>query len=345
MNLKKAITYFSVLLMTGLLIYAYTVYRKAFSPNTNFESQTAYVLIPSDASLQQSKDSIKKYVKNWEQFDAVFSQFEMDKNIIPGRFELKRGMTNFKIAQALRKNTPVKLTFNNQENLEALAKRIATQLEPSEEEILKVFSEEAFLKENDATAAQALSLYMPNTYEFYWNVSALKIRNTLHKEYIRFWNEERQQQAKAVGLTPVQVSNLASIVQKETAKVNERPKVAGAYLNRLNKDMLLQADPTVVYAKKLQLNDFDTIIKRVYLKDLAIESPYNTYRNKGLPPGPIAMPDISSIEAVLNPEKHDYIYFCASVERIGYHEFAKTLEEHARNRQKYTQWLNENNIQ
>src|SRR5690606_2290371 len=151
--------------------------------------------------------------------------------------------------------------------------------------------------------------------------------------------------AAKLQLTPLQVSTLASIVQKETSKVDERPKVAGAYLNRLAKDMPLQADPTVVFAKKMILKDFDTIIKRVYLKDLSLDNPYNTYQYKGLPPGPIAMPDVSSIEAVLNPEKHDYIYFCASVERIGYHEFAKTLEEHARNRQKYTQWLNENNIQ
>src|SRR5690554_778972 len=259
MNLKNGIAYFSILLIAGLMIYAYTVFRKAFQPNTNFESPTAYVLIPSGATLEQSKDSIKKYVLDWKQFDVVFSQFEMDKNLIPGRFELKRGMTNFKIAQALRKNTPVKLTFNNQETVEALAKRIASQLEPSEEEIVKVFSEMVFLKENNATKEQALSLYMPNTYEFYWNVSALKIRNTLHKEYLRFWNDERREKAEAIGLTPIEVSNLASIVQKETAKVDERPKVAGAYLNRVKRNMLLQGDSTVVYDKKLQLNDFDTI--------------------------------------------------------------------------------------
>src|SRR5690554_246430 len=344
MNLKNGIAYFSILLIAGLMIYAYTVFRKAFQPNTNFESPTAYVLIPSDATLEQSKDSIKKYVLDWKQFDAVFSQFEMDRNLIPGRFELKKGMTNFKIAQALRRNIPVKVTFNNQETLEALSQRIASQLEPNAEELLKTFTEEAFLAENNVSKEEALSLFLPNTYEFYWNVSALRVRNTLHKEYIRFWNEERLHKATAIGLTPAEVINLASIVQKETAKVEERPKVAGAYLNRLKKGMMLQADPTVVYAKKLQLNNFDTIIKRVYLKDLVIDNPYNTYKVTGLPPGPITMPDISSVEAVLNPEKHDYIYFCASVERMGYHEFAKTLDQHANNRRKYMKWLDENNI-
>lgn len=344
MNLKKAATYLAVLLITIGLIYAYVIFRKAFHSNTNFEQASVFVHIPSDATMAQSKDSIKKYIKDWEQFDGVFTQFEMDKNLISGRFELKRGMTNFQIAQALKKNVPVKLTFNNQETLEALVKRISKQVEPSEADLLKVFTEEEFLKDNNVTRAQALSLFMPNTYEFYWNTTPLKIRNIIHKEYIRFWNVDRTNKAKELGLTAAEVSSLASIVQKETAKVDERPKVAGAYLNRLHKEMLLQADPTVVYAKKLMLNNFDTIIKRVYLKDLAIESPYNTYKTKGLPPGPIAMPDVSSIEAVLNPEKHSYIYFCASVERMGYHEFATTLQEHGKNREKYTKWLNENGI-
>ena len=186
---------------------------------------------------------------------------------------------------------------------------------------------------------------MPNTYEVYWNTSPLKIRNLLQKEYIRFWDEQRKQKAEDLGLTQVQISSLAAIVQKETAKVDERPKVAGAYLNRLNRDMLLQADPTVVYAKKALTNDFDQIIKRVYLKDLTLDHPVNTYKYKGIPKGLIAMPDVSSIDAVLNPEKHNYIYFCASVERMGYHEFATTLEEHAKNRQKYTTWLDQQNIE
>lgn len=345
MNLKKAVGYFAILLITGAMIYGYTVFRKAFNSNTNFTNDVVYVHIPSGATMEQSKDSIKKYVKDWDQFDKIFSQFEMDKNLIPGRFKLEKGMTNFEIAQALRKNVPVKLTFNNQETIEDLAERIASQVEPTKEEILETLLDPEFLAENNATKEQALSLFMPNTYEFYWNTNPLKIRNVIHKEYIRFWNAERTDKAKALNLSPVQVSTLASIVQKETAKVDERPKVAGAYLNRLNQDMLLQADPTVVYAKKMTLQDFDTIIKRVYLKDLGIVNPYNTYKFKGLPPGPIAMPDVSSIDAVLNAEKHDYIYFCASVARLGYHEFAKTLQEHSANRDKYTAWLNANNIQ
>ncbi|MFN3640623.1 MAG: endolytic transglycosylase MltG, partial [Flavobacterium sp.] len=145
-------------------------------------------------------------------------------------------------------------------------------------------------------------------------------------------------------LTPTEVSILASIVQKETAKVDERPTVAGVYLNRLKKGMPLQADPTVIYAFKMESNDFQQVIKRVYYKHLEVDSPYNTYKYSGLPPGPIFMPDVSSIEAVLNPQRHDFIYFCASVDRFGYHEFATTLEQHNRNKSKYVAWLKQQGL-
>jgi UPF0755 protein len=164
------------------------------------------------------------------------------------------------------------------------------------------------------------------------------------REYERFWNTTRLEKAKKKGLSPEQVISLAAIVHKESAKVDERPRVAGVYLNRLKKGMLLQADPTVIYALKRELNDFDTIIKRVLYKDLAIDSPYNTYKYSGLPPGPITMPDISAIDAVLNAEDHDYYYFVANVENFGYHKFAKTLAQHNRNKAQYIRWINSQNI-
>lgn len=339
MTIKKLLTYLSIGILTAGLIYAFTLYRKAFTANTSFSENKVYVLIPTLATPEQARDSIKQFVKDWQQFESVFKQFEMDKKIFSGRFELTKGMNNFEIAQALRRNIPVKVTFNNQETLEDLAKRLDQQLEPTADEFLEIFTEEQFLADNKATKQNALGLFMPNTYEFYWNASPLKVRNTIHKEYIKFWNAERTEKATKIGLTPLEINNLASIVQKESAKIDERPKVAGVYLNRLNKGMQLQADPTVIYAKKLTIKNFDTIIKRVYINDLKINNPYNTYYYKGLPPGPIAMSDISSIDAVLNAEQHDYIYFCASVSRIGYHEFATTMEEHSKNREKYIQWI------
>lgn len=344
MSLKKLLTYLSVGILTAGLIYAFILYSKAFSPNTSFSESKAYVLIPTNATPNQARDSIKQFVNDWEQFESVFKQFEMDKKIFSGRFELTKGMNNFEIAQALRKNVPVRVTFNNQETLQDLAKRLDKQLEPTAEEFIEIFTEAKFLEQNQATKENALGLFMPNTYEFYWNVNPLKVRNTIHKEYIKFWNADRTAKAKEMGYSPLEINNLASIVQKESAKIDERPRVAGVYLNRLKKGIQLQADPTVIYAKKLTMQNFDTIIKRVYLNDLKINNPYNTYLYKGLPPGPIAMSDVSSIDAVLNAENHNYIYFCASVSRIGYHEFATTMEEHSKNRDKYIKWIEERGI-
>jgi UPF0755 protein len=188
-----------------------------------------------------------------------------------------------------------------------------------------------------------MSFFIPNSYEFYWNTSADELAKKLTKEYQRFWNDDRTNKAKQLNLTPAQVYTLASIVHKETAKADERPKVAGVYLNRLNKNMPLQADPTVIYALKQKSNNWDLVVKRVMHNDLMTSSPYNTYRNTGLPPGPIFMPDMSAIDAVLNAEKHDYIYFCASVERFGYHEFAKDYNEHLKVAAKYADWVAKQN--
>src|SRR5690606_23234947 len=177
----------------------------------------------------------------------------------------------------------------------------------------------------------ALSLFVPNSYEFYWNTSAETLADKLAKEYRKFWTDARKQKAQNLNLTPQQVSVLASIVQKETAKVDERARVAGVYLNRLKTGMPLQADPTVIYAIKKQSGDFDQVIKRVLHADLVIDSPYNTYKYAGLPPGPITMPDISSIDADLNAEKHDYLYFCAIPNQPGYHAFASIYDQHMMN--------------
>ena len=187
-------------------------------------------------------------------------------------------------------------------------------------------------------------MYLPNTYELFWNTDADGFRDRMLKEYQRYWNPERKEKAQSAGLSPVEVSALAAIVQKETAKVDERPRVAGVYLNRIRKGMLLQADPTVIFAIKRETGNYDTIIKRVLYRDLEIDSPFNTYKYKGVPPGPITMPDISSLKAVLNAEKHDYLYFVVDVTNFGYHKFAATNEQHNRNKVPYIRWLNQQKI-
>ena len=207
--------------------------------------------------------------------------------------------------------------------------------------ILQAITDNDFLVDNGFTQETAIAMFLPNTYEFFWNTSASQFREKMAKEHRRFWNEERTAKAKNLNMTPQEVSTLASIVQKETVKIDERPKVAGAYLNRLRIGMPLQADPTAVYAYKKHTGDWNKVIKRVFDIHTSVDSPYNTYKVSGLPIGAITMPDISSVDAVLNYEKHDYLYFCASAERIGYHEFAKTYDQHTINARKYHKWLNQ----
>ncbi|MFY7742076.1 MAG: endolytic transglycosylase MltG [Flavobacterium sp.] len=340
MNFKKIILYVSLAVLVGVAYFGFKVYQIVFTPNTNFSEDKVSVYIPTDATFEEVKAIVSPFIKDMDKFETLANRRGYSNGIKAGKFELTKNMNTNSIVSALRRSVPVRVTFNNQERLENFVGRIASQIEPDSIQLLQAFKEPTFLKENGFTEETVFTMLLPNTFEFYWNTSAVKFRDQMAKEYFRFWNDERKAKAEKLGLTPVEVSILASIVQKETAKVEERPRVAKVYLNRMNVGMPLQADPTVIYAYKLSSNDFNQVIKRVYYKHLEVDSPYNTYRNVGLPPGPIFMPDVNAIDAVLNPEQHDFIYFCASVERFGYHEFATTLEQHNVNAKKYAAWLN-----
>jgi UPF0755 protein len=322
------------------LVAASIVYVKFLSSNTKFSKEELFVEVPTGSSYEDVKKIISPYVENLSGFEMMASLRKYDKNVKSGRFLLKKGMGNFKLVAAMRQNVPVKLAFNNQERLENLCVRISSQIEPDTTKLLATFRDSVFLKKNGFTKDNVIAMFIPNSYEFYWNVSAEKFRDKMFKEYQNFWTKERLQKAENLGMTPVDVITLASIVHKETVKKSERPVVAKVYLNRLEQGMPLQADPTVIYALKSRDNDFEQVIKRVLYDDLLISSPYNTYVNQGLPPGPIAMPDIDAIDAVLSPDDNDYIYFCASVEKFGYHEFASTYAQHQENARKYAEWLN-----
>lgn len=345
MYIKKIILFIAII---GLLVgafFAHMVYSAVFSPNTTFNNEKAFVFIPSSASYAEVKPMLTSLLEDIESFESVAKQKGYLGNIKGGKYSITRDMNNNEIVNSLRSgNIPIKVSFNNQETIESLAGRISVQIEADSIELLKAFNDISFLKENNFTEATKLAMYVPNSYEFFWNTSSKNFRNKMLKEYARFWSKERVAKAKAMNLTPEEVVTLASVVHKETAKVDERPRVAGVYLNRLRKGILLQADPTVIFAIKKHSGDFNQVIKRVLYKDLELDSPYNTYKYAGLPPGPIAMPDISAIDAVLNPEKHDYIFFVANVERFGYHKFAKTLAQHNRNKEQYIRWINSQNI-
>jgi UPF0755 protein len=338
LNTKRN-TIFKVLAIAFLLIVI-VVFVKFFTSNTNFDKDEIYVQVPTGSTYTDVVKIISPYIKNMNDFEVIAKLRSFPNNVKSGRFLFKKGMSAFQLVGAIRRNIPVKLAFNNQERLENLCERVSSQIEPDTTKLLATFRDTLFLKENDFTKDNVFAMFLPNTYEVYWNISAEKFRDKMLGEYKRFWTEERIAKADALNLTPVQVITLASIVHKETVKKSERPTVAGVYLNRLNIGMALQADPTVIYALKLRDKNFDQIIKRVLYNDLFINSPFNTYQNIGLPPGPIAMPDVDAIDAVLNAEKHGYIYFCASVEKFGYHEFASTITQHNVNAKKYADWLN-----
>jgi UPF0755 protein len=344
LKLRKIIGIFSLIVVIGGTALVMYFYKKVYSPNTKFSQEQVAIYLPTGADFTDAVNAVKPYVEDIEKFEWTADKKKYPANVKAGKFILKNGMSSDDLVVALRNPVAVDISFNNQETLQRLVGRIGQQIEPDSLQLLQAFTDKTFLEENGFTEDNVLSIFIPNTYEFYWNTTATKVRDKMLKEYQRFWTPEREAKAEALGLTPLQVSALASIVHKETVKGDERPKVAGVYLNRINKGMKLEADPTVIYAKKKESGDFDQVIKRVLYKDLVIDSPYNTYKYQGLPPGPIAMPDISALDAVLNPEKHNYIYFCASVTNFGYHEFAVTPAQHEVNRQKYVAWVDKMGI-
>jgi len=340
MTKKIALILLFIVLLGG--VFAYIFYNKIYDNNV---SETTFIYIPTGSNFDSLTKIVTPYLKSVENFKWVAEKKSYQNKIRAGKFKINQGMSNAELINHLRsgKSETVVVTFNNQDTFEKLAGRIASQIEADSISLLTTFYDSKFLQENNLDTNTVMSLYIPNSYDFYWNTTAVSFQERMLKEYQRFWTSERIEKAKKQNITPLQVTILASIVQKETATVDERPIVAGLYLNRLKSFWPLQADPTIIFALKEKYGQ-DTIIKRVLNEDLTIDSPYNTYQNFGLPPGPIGMPDISSIDAVLNPKKHDYYYMCASVTTIGRHEFAKTLSQHNVNARKYQNWINQQGI-
>lgn len=314
-----------------------------FKPNVKLgDKQTAYVCVPTGATFDDVINILNKdkFIIDPNTFKWLAEIKKYPEKVKPGRYQLTANMNNNELINLLRsgKQKPVKLVFNNIRTKEQFAGRIADQIEADSLSIINILNNNSFLEKYNFTSQNVMVMFIPNTYEIYWNTSAVKFFDRMNHEYIKFWNKERIDKAASVGLTAVEVSILASIVQSETTKKDEMSRIAGAYINRLNKGMLLQADPTVVYA----WGDFS--IRRLLKKHLEIDSPFNTYKYSGLPPGPITISEASTIDKVLNYEKHDYIFFCAREDLSGYHAFAKTLAEHSANARKYQRALDKLNI-
>tara|TARA_B100001094_G_scaffold98310_1_gene94481 strand:+ start:9041 stop:10093 length:1053 start_codon:yes stop_codon:yes gene_type:complete len=341
-NIALALGVGSILFFViAILINNYKVF---YLENTSFEQEKIYLHIPTGTGFDNLKKQLSPYLSDTITFFKAAKKKEYLSNVKAGKYQIKKGFSNNDIINSLRSNNiPVKVTFNNIERIEVLASKVSKIIEADSISLMKSFMNKEFLLQNSLNKHSVFAVFLPNTYEFYWNTNADQFRDKMLKQFKLFWNYSRSTKAQSYGLSPVEVSVLASIVQRETPKVDERPTISGVYYNRLKKKMKLQADPTVIYTIK-QKKGFDTKIRRVLYKDLRIKSPYNTYRNKGLPPGPIYMPDITSIESVLNLEDHNYLFFVADVSRPGYHIFANTNSQHNRNKRQYTSWLRKNKI-
>ena len=324
----------------SLTFYFYQVF---FSANTLVESDQPYLLkIPSNSVYKNVVDQLyeERVINDAVSFGFVAKILGYQEAVKPGLYQIDPKMSNLQLVRMLRsgQQTPVRVTFNTIRTKEDLAEKISANLEVSKEQFLELLQDSVYIRKFGFEEETIMSLFIPNTYEFWWDTSAEELFERMHKEYQIFWTDARKQKAQDLGLSQQEVSTLASIVQAESQKSDERPKIAGVYLNRLRIGMPLQADPTLVFAA----GDFS--IKRLTAKQMAIDSPYNTYKYAGLPPGPINLPDINSLDAVLNFQKHSYLYFCAKEDFSGYHSFAVGYDEHLNNARRYQRALNAANI-
>lgn len=345
MYIKKILWAIAIMGLAVFAMIAYYIYGAMFQPNTKFNTATEYIYVPSNANYTQVRKQLIPLLYDIGSFDALAKQKQYTSNIKAGRFSITKGMNNNDIINSIRsKNLPVKIAFNNQNTLEELAGRVSKQIEADSTSLYNAMTDETFLTDNGFSKATALGMYLPNSYEFFWNTTAKDFTIRMQKEYNRFWTEARLAQAAELNLTQNEVMTLASIVYEESKQADEQPRVAGVYLNRLRIGMPLQADPTLKFAAYQLPKYKNTIIRRVLNIHKEINSPYNTYKNAGLPPGLIAMPDISAIKAVLSAEKHSYLYFAADAQRIGYHKFAKSLAQHNNNARSYQRYLSSQGI-
>ncbi len=331
---KKKLAFFLVG-STLLITFTFYGYQIVFTPNVLVDVADRVFVVSPGSSYRKVQEDLGRgrFVNDMVSFSFLARLYNYDQMVKPGRYHLRSNMTNLQAIKLLRAGVqePVNVTFTHVRLISELGEQITKNLAIDPEGFYAALNE--FIATNGLgfTEDNILCLFLPNTYEVYYHVSPEELINRMLREYQAFWNTERTKQATTLGLSPIEVSILASIVQAETTKSDEAPVVAGLYINRLKKDIALQADPTLVYA----VGDFS--LKRVLNEHKAIDSPYNTYKHTGLPPGPINMPQISSIDAVLNAQDHNYLYMCAKEDFSGYHNFSSTLSQHltfARNYQR-----------
>lgn len=316
-----------------LISFGYYAYQIVYTPNVLVGKEPRPIVIPRGASFKDVQAILHKgdYTQDLISFSFVAKLMDYDEHVKPGRYVLQPNLNNIEAIRFLRAGIqePVKVTFNNVRLIKDLSEKITRNLNMKPEEFEAALIKFAMNNRDGFNKDNVLTMFIPNTYEVYFNVSPDELITRMHSEYEKFWNEQRRQKAEAVGLTPVEVSILASIVQAESVREDEAPIIAGLYINRLKKDIPLQADPTLVFA----VGDFT--LKRVLNEHKEVDSPYNTYRNRGLPPGPVNMPEIFAIDAVLNHTKSNYLYMCAKEDFSGRHNFTHSYRQHTNNAMRY----------
>ncbi|MDR3262624.1 MAG: endolytic transglycosylase MltG [Tannerella sp.] len=322
-----------VMLLTGGGCGAYFLFSPNFMPE-----KACFIYIYPEKDFQwlcrQLEDSA--HCRNMKSFRQIAGILKYPEHMKTGRYTIHPKMNNYDLLNNLRRGHQelVKVTFNNIRLKEELADRLAAQLMADSEDLTALLDDDACCDSMGFTPRTIQAMFIPNTYEIYWNISAEKLIQRMKREYDSFWTETRRDKAAKIGISPVEVATLASIVEEESAVADEYPVIAGLYINRLHRGIPLQADPTVKYA----VGDFT--LSRILYEHLNVDSPYNTYMYGGLPPGPIRIPSITSMDAVLNYRKHNYLYMCAKEDFSGRHNFAVTLSEHNRNANRYRAELN-----
>lgn len=337
---RKFLVWFFIIVILLAAGAAYYLYNLVFEPNIwTPEGKEVALYIPTGSDWDDMRTILYKngLVVHRKDFEWLAEKKNLPSRVLPGKYMIKDGLSNNDLIDLLRsgEQVPVKVIFNNVRNVYQLAEKVGGQIEADSASIAKILSDTNELKKMGFNRETIATLFIPNTYEFYWNTDAPGFISRMQEENQKFWNSYRTSRAKAMEMTKEEIVTLASIVEKETNKNDEKAAIAGVYINRLVYEWRLQADPTVVYA----VGDFN--IRRVLNVHKKVESPYNTYSRLGLPPGPICIPSISSIDAVLNYEDHGYFYFCAKDDLSGYHVFAKTGRQHNKNAKKYQQALND----
>jgi len=341
MNRKKIIISIFILFILAGTVALYLAYKVIFANNISSQSPDC-LYIKTGSTYNQVIGLLKEknVLKNMKTFRLVSEWKKYPQKVKSGRYAIKPKMNNNELVNMLRSGNQeaVDFTFNNIRTKKQFAQKVSQQLEIDAKDLLDLLNDNIFLHSYNLNTETALAIFIPNTYKIWWNISCDEFIKKMYVEYEKFWTKERKQKAADINLNPVEISILASIVEEENHRTDEQARIAGVYINRLKKGIPLQADPTIKFA----LHDFG--IKRLLYTDLEIDSPYNTYKYAGLPPGPIRIPSLTCIDKVLNYEQHNYIFMCAKEDFSGYHNFAVTLSEHTANAAKYHNALNQNRI-